>query len=107
MHHNNPCSVNTDATLFVNEFSEDLQKQIWRNAVLCGGNSKVDGFDRRFERELSKYDDNAKVVGGKHDGFEIWCGGSILALLTGFIKQWIPNHEYDEIGPDIVHCHCF
>ena len=86
---------------------EDLKKKMWGNVVLCGGNSMFEGFDKRLQKELSKYNDNVKVIGGEHDGFEIWYGGSILASMTGFTEQWVLKDEYDEIAPDIVHYRCF
>ena len=39
--------------------------------------------------------------------YSVWIGGSILASLSTFQKDWIQKKEYDEFGPSIVHKKCF
>ena len=39
--------------------------------------------------------------------YSVWIGGSILASLSNFDKQWISKAEYEEGGPCIVHQKCF
>jgi len=81
--------------------------------VLAGGSTMFPGIADRMDRELRELFTAAgivtklKVVAPPERKYSSWIGGSILASLSTFQRQWISKEEYDENGPAIVHRKCW
>ena len=87
----------------------DIRKDLYSNVVLSGGTTMFTGFSERLQKELSALAPatmKIKVIASPERIYDVWIGGSILASLTTFQKQWITKEEYDTEGPSIVHRKC-
>ena len=90
----------------------DVRADLFRNVILSGGVTLMNGFVDRFSKELKELlrlkgvkrtDWRAKVVAPPERKNSTWIGGSILASLSTFQDMWITDEEYDEYGVNIVH----
>nr|AZS64181.1 actin [Hypericum perforatum] len=95
--------------------SSEHHRQLLENTVLCGGITKMPGFEDRFQREalLSTSSIRPSLVKPPEympDGlteYSAWIGGAILAKVVFPQNQHLTKGEYDETGPSIVHRKCF
>ena len=88
----------------------DLRRTLFLNTVVTGGNTLFAGLPERLERELTVLapaTSRVKVSGFADRKYAAWIGGSMLACLSLFEQTCIPQEEYDECGPAIVHRRCF
>jgi len=88
----------------------DLRRTLFLNTVVTGGNTLFAGLPERLERELTVLapaTSRVKVSGFADRKYAAWIGGSMLACLSLFEQMCIPQEEYDECGPAIVHRRCF
>ncbi len=88
----------------------DIQKFVYGNIVLTGGNTMFRGFADRLQKELAPRtppDMRAKVIAPPERKYSTWIGGSILTSLSTFQDCWITKEEYNECGPIIVNRKCF
>jgi len=56
---------------------------------------------------LAPKENKVAVLGPPERLYSVWLGGSILASMTSFQRQWITRQEYEEGGPQIVHRKAF
>ena len=90
----------------INQCDGDIQKEMYGSIVLSGGNTLLNGFETRLQKELSKMMGEKKkaVFIAQKDGFHsAWIGGSIMASLPTFSEQCMSKYDYDEHGPSLVH----
>jgi len=82
---------------------------LYENIVLSGASTLIQGFPERLEKEVSNLAPKQKtqVVAMPERNNASWIGGSILANMSSFQKNFITKEEYDEYGPYIVHRKCF
>lgn len=89
--------------------SENIQKDLFKNIVISGGNTMFPGISERLDKELKTLVQdtcNIKIIANPERNYSTWIGGSILASLSTFQTLWITKAEYDENGPSFVHQKC-
>ena len=77
----------------------DLRRTMWRNVVLCGGNTMFEGLQTRLINQLSKISPKSvdvKVVAMAHRKYCVWMGSAVLANLPR--KHWLTQKQWEEIG---------
>lgn len=91
----------------------DVQRDLFANVVVTGGNSMLPGFSERLTHELrdacAPQMFKLKMIAAGFAAerrFSVWIGGSILASLGTFQQLWISKQEYDETGAQIVQTKC-
>jgi len=83
----------------------EIQKDLFQNIVVTGGNTLFKGFLERIEMELTSLLPSSipfQVIGLPNRKESVWLGGSILASLPSFPEMCLYKHEYDEWGPMIA-----
>lgn len=93
----------------IKKCDKDLQKDLYKNIVLSGGNTMFPGFAERMEKEMNEIafcDTEIKVVAPPRRKYSAWIGGSILASRPQFQQMWISREEYYESGRAIVNYKC-
>jgi actin len=88
----------------------DIQKEIYNNIIISGGNTLFDGFSQRLANALiaiAPPTANIKVRAHLERINSVWVGGSILASHPPFENMWITKQDYEESGAAIVHRKCF
>ncbi|GIX95916.1 actin-like protein 6B [Caerostris darwini] len=90
----------------------DVRPSLYGGVILTGGNTLIQGFTERLNRDLSAKTPPSmrlKVISannGAERRFGSWIGGSILASLGTFQQMWITKQEYDEGGKTQVERKC-
>ena len=84
----------------------DTQLNFYRNIVIGGGTTLINGFEHRLEKEMIDLHKNCKVIAPPDRQNSAYMGGVIVASLSTFGPLWIKKHEYDERGASIVHTKC-
>ncbi len=90
----------------------DLRPALYGSVVVTGGNTLIQGFTERLNRDLSlKTPPNMRfklisASGAQERRFGSWIGGSILASLGSFQQMWISKQEYEENGKSQVDRKC-
>lgn len=90
----------------------DLRPSLYGNVIVTGGNSLLQGFSERLNRDLSAKTPQSmrlKIISASGSGerrFGAWIGGSILASLGSFQQMWISKQEYEEGGKSQVERKC-
>ncbi|KAK4871505.1 hypothetical protein RN001_015629 [Aquatica leii] len=90
----------------------DIRPAMYGSVVVTGGNSNIQGFNERLNRDLAAKTPPSmrlKVIsatGAVERKFGAWIGGSILSSLGSFQQLWISKQEYDEGGKAIVQAKC-
>ena len=78
----------------------------------CEGNTCLNGFNERLNRDLSMKTPSTmrfKLIaanGAQERRYGSWIGGSILASLGSFQQMWISKQEYEEGGKSQVDRKC-
>jgi len=89
----------------IKKCDEDIQKDLYQNAVLCGGSSLFMKIKPRFEKDLRSLAPTGKIVkviAPPERKYSAWLGGAILASLEEFRKTMFVNKkEYNESGSSI------
>ncbi|KAJ6251338.1 actin [Anaeramoeba flamelloides] len=83
----------------------DLLNELYKNIVLSGGNTLIQGFGKRLLKELKEISPkNMKISisAPKNRKFSTWIGGSILVKLETYKKMLITNKDYKENGVKII-----
>jgi actin beta/gamma 1 len=94
----------------ISKCDEDIQKFIYTNIILAGGNTMFEGLSERLHNELkviAPKDMRPKVIAPPERKYSAWIGGSILGSLAPFQDACITKQEYEECGAKIVHRKCF
>lgn len=92
------------------KYPEDERNELYKNIVLSGGTTLMNGFYERLCEELKKLtpDDWNVQINSPNDKNLVWKGGSIVANLPDFEKMMITKDEYDDYySPTIAHIKCF
>jgi len=90
----------------------DLRPALYGNVVVTGGNTCLNGFIERLNRDLSIKTPSTmrfKLIsanGPQERRYGSWIGGSILASLGSFQQMWVSKQEYDEGGRSQVDRKC-
>ncbi|XP_016078686.1 PREDICTED: actin-like protein 7B [Miniopterus natalensis] len=85
-----------------------FREEMAANVLLCGGCTMLDGFPKRFQRELSLLcpRDNPTVAAAPERKTSVWTGGSILASLQAFQQLWVSKEEFEERGSAAIYTKC-
>lgn len=90
----------------------DVRLALYGSVVVTGGNSLLQGFPERLNRDLShRAPSNTRLKmiaanGSVERRFGAWLGGSILASIGTFQQMWISSQEYEESGKGQVERKC-
>jgi len=89
----------------------DVRSDLYKNIVMSGGTTMFPGIRERLEKEVkalapAKIASTVKVTASPQRRYIVWMGAAIVAQLSAFPDMLIQKHEYDEIGPQIVHRKC-
>ncbi|GAB6022244.1 Actin-like 6A [Chamberlinius hualienensis] len=90
----------------------DIRPSLYGSVIVTGGNSLIQGFTDRLNRDLSAKTPQSmrlKIIsanGTVERRFGAWIGGSILASLGSFQQMWISKQEYEEGGKGQVDRKC-
>ncbi|KAG5873433.1 hypothetical protein JTB14_031050 [Gonioctena quinquepunctata] len=90
----------------------DIRPAMYGNVVVTGGNSSLQGFTERLNRDLASKTPPSmrlKIIsapGVSERRFGSWTGGSILSSLGSFQQLWVSKQEYEETGKVIVQSKC-
>ena len=83
----------------------DLRKELYKNIVISGGNTKVTGFNARFAKELEMLVNDKTVVRinvfNNDSSLFAWQGAYAISSQNTFQKLWIDKDEYAESGDRI------
>ncbi|MFX0064743.1 MAG: actin, cytoplasmic 2 [Candidatus Hermodarchaeota archaeon] len=85
-----------------------LRRDFYYNIVLSGGTTLFPGFKERLRKELTTLVPktiDVMIVAPPERMYSTWIGGSILASLKGFEKQWLTKKEYQEEGALAIQKH--
>uniref|UniRef100_A0A8C9U0P0 Actin-like 6A n=1 Tax=Scleropages formosus TaxID=113540 RepID=A0A8C9U0P0_SCLFO len=82
----------------------DIRPGLYGSVVVTGGNTLIQGFTDRLNRELSQKTPPFALPPPRR--FSAWIGGSILASLGTFQQMWISKQEYEEGGKQCVDRKC-
>eukprot|EP01084_Bolivina_argentea_P055916 102408_1 len=83
----------------------DLRKELYRNIVLSGGSTMINGLTERLQSEVKKLAPESaevKCIAPAERKYSVWIGGSILASLSSFQKCWISAESYEEGGEELL-----
>lgn len=109
---NSMLSVGHTVTTSVGMCDIDIRPSLYNSVIVVGGNSLMQGFTDRLNRDLSAKTPPSmrlKIIsatGSAERRFSSWIGGSILASLGSFQQMWISKQEYDEGGKGCVERKC-
>lgn len=87
-----------------------LQKEMFKNIVVTGGNTMMPGFVHRLKHGVAHYAPAAMKVGIKaapERNYSAFTGASILASQDQMKDVWITREMYDEIGEESLVVRCF
>eukprot|EP01064_Diplonema_japonicum_P020596 TRINITY_DN30201_c0_g1_i1.p1 TRINITY_DN30201_c0_g1~~TRINITY_DN30201_c0_g1_i1.p1 ORF type:complete len:379 (+),score=63.51 TRINITY_DN30201_c0_g1_i1:33-1169(+) len=86
-----------------------IQKEMYDNIVLSGGNTLFPAFDDRLTKEVQALSSSAavRVTAFPERRYAAWLGGSLLASLPTFPTMWLAKKEYDEVGVSAIHKKAF
>nr|XP_022915511.1 actin-like protein 6B [Onthophagus taurus] len=100
--------VSTLVTTSVGMCEIDHRPTMYSSVVVTGGNSNIQGFTDRLNRDLqSKVPPSMRLkiisqAGMSEKRFASWLGGSILSSLGTFTQLWVSKQEYEEVGKGVV-----
>ncbi|TNV77683.1 hypothetical protein FGO68_gene2189 [Halteria grandinella] len=88
----------------------DIRLQLFRNIVLSGGGSMLEGFKERAKKEINAV--CSSIVGPEifspaDRKFSAWLGGSILSNITSFKQLWVTKEQWAQLGSAIIYRNCF
>ena len=86
----------------------DIRPELLNNIFLSGGSSMFPNIKSRIYQELElelarrkKKTQSIKIIAPRERTFSVWVGGSILAMIPEFSKNWISRAQYFTNGiPD-------
>jgi actin-related protein len=97
-----PSGIHEQAFKAIKKCDEDIQKDLFLNAVLCGGSSLFMKIKSRFHKELQSLaptGKTVKVIAPPERKYSAWLGGAILASLENFRNtMFVTKKEYSEYG---------
>ncbi|KAJ5070684.1 actin epsilon 1 [Anaeramoeba ignava] len=83
---------------------QEIQKDLFKNIVLAGGSSVLDGVETRLIKDLTflHSDQEIKIFSNPQRDFSCWIGGSIFCSLPNTDFYWATEEEYQESGPSLL-----
>lgn len=96
----------------------DVRRELYSSVVMSGGSCCFKNMRERLQNDLQECSPltPVRVCETEEQKFAVWQGGSILASLSTFDRQWINRTSddsvfparvgYDEVGARIVHMMC-
>jgi len=86
----------------------DIRPELLNNIFLSGGSSMFPNIKSRIYQELEvelakrkKKNQTIKIIAPRERIFAVWVGGSVLAMIPEFSKNWISRAQYFREGvPD-------
>ncbi|KAL7600333.1 hypothetical protein Lser_V15G22733 [Lactuca serriola] len=87
----------------------NIRRDLYQNIVLSGGSTMFPKIADRISEEITALVPSTmriKVIAPTDRKHSVWIGGSIMASLSTFQKEWISKEEYDECGTSIVDKKC-
>ena len=87
---------------------KNLEKELYNNIILSGGNTMYEGFPERFSKEMKilapgAMKDKINIFASNERKLAAWKGASILSTTSLFDDRWIIKKEYEERGTSIIH----
>lgn len=82
-----------------------IQKALWANVMVAGGNTLFPGFEQRLKRELRALvppSTPVEVITPNDRPITGWAGGSLMCSLESFRSMWLTKAEFEKSGPAIV-----
>ena len=88
--------------------NKNLEKELYNNIILSGGNTMFKGFPQRLRKEMKilasqSMKDEIKIIVNSERKLAAWKGASILSTISLFDNRWITKKEYEEKGSSIIH----
>lgn len=85
----------------------DVRPQLYSTIALSGGNSMIDNFPERLEKELKdlvpdRAKDQVKIDALPDRQYAVWIGGAILASLPAFKDKLITQEEWRKEGSSVL-----
>lgn len=93
----------------INDCDSQIQDSLYRNVVLCGGNTMFNGIDDKLKREMTDLCGDSidiKVIAPPERKYSSWIGAGIWAETHTADSLWCTTGEYNEVGPGLVHRKC-
>ena len=80
-----------------------IQSEMYKNIVLGGGNTLLDGLKERLVKEMQSLTNSmVKVIAPPEREHSAWIGGSIQGSLSTFEGICASRKEYEECGANIA-----
>jgi actin-related protein len=88
----------------------DIQKNLFADIVLSGGNTLFPGFEERLMKELEprvSIGTPIKITASPDRCFSAWIGASIMSCMSTFKQMWVTSADFKEFGKFVVQRKCF
>ena len=80
----------------INKCEKELQKELYENIILTGGNCMLTGLSERLEKEISNLiSSKVKVSYTNNPKYGAWIGGAMISTVPNFSELVITKEEYD------------
>ncbi|CAL1546684.1 unnamed protein product [Lymnaea stagnalis] len=90
----------------VNDIDMTLRREMYSCVIVSGGSSFFPKFTDRLQRELLSLTPpgvhHVQLCAYPQRRHQEWLGGSMLASLSSFQKDWVSVKDYEEHGPNII-----
>lgn len=81
----------------------DIQNLLWKNIVLSGGTTMMDGFAEKFAKEIKNLTPvKTQVIAGRSRRYLSWVGAVVMSSISTFKNISISRSMYQEYGPGVV-----
>lgn len=81
----------------------DIQNLLWKNIVLSGGTTMMDGFAEKFAKEIKNLTPvKTQVIAGRSRRYLSWVGAVVMSSISTFKNISISRSMYNEYGKSIV-----
>ncbi|XP_008572820.1 PREDICTED: actin-related protein T1-like [Galeopterus variegatus] len=88
----------------------DIQKNLFAQIVLSGGNTLFPGLEERLMKEVEQLTFKGipiKITAPPERCFSAWIGASIMTSVSSFKQMWVTSEDFKEFGASVVHRRCF
>eukprot|EP01083_Nonionella_stella_P049239 131290_1 len=81
----------------------NVQNVLWRNVVLSGGTTMMNGFAEKFARDIKQLTPvKSQVLAGRSRRYLPWLGAVVMSSISTFKNISISRAAYEEHGPAVV-----
>ena len=87
----------------------DLQRDLYGNILLSGGNTMFPGLETRLAKEMVRLAPptmKVKVIAPPERKYYAWIGGSRFAYGLTLLNNWVTKEDFEEAGPAFVLTKC-